>query len=147
MGGNRSSFLFHFRPIFLFYTPCKRQKLRSSIVSRGYKIGILFMLIFTKFKSSFFWGAIFSNCLWILKWIARESLLHRVIGVHKQADIVVQINTLQTQGVKITLIQRCFNIATLKQCRTNVISIPCVYRVIVWKNTRKTFTTRCKGAI
>ena len=39
LGRNRSSFLNHFSPNFLFYTPCKRQKnLRSIIVSRGYRV-------------------------------------------------------------------------------------------------------------
>ena len=73
------------------------------------------MLIFTKFKDSFLQGATFSNCFQIFKWIGRESLLHRVPGVHEQAGIDVQINTLQTQGVEITLIQCCFKVTTLKQ--------------------------------
>ena len=42
-------------------------------------------------------------------------MLHRVPGVHKQAGISAQINTLQTQGVEITLIQCCFNVTRLKQ--------------------------------
>ena len=73
------------------------------------------MLIFTKFKNSFFQGATLSNCLWFFKWIARESFLHWVPGVHKEASIGVQINTLQTQDVEITLIQCCLNVTTLKQ--------------------------------
>ena len=35
-------------------------------------------------------------------------------------------NNLQIQGVKITLIQYCFNVITLKQPWTNVISILCL---------------------
>ena len=104
----------------------------------------LFMLIFAKFKTSFFQLTTFSNCFRIFKWIAKESLSHRVPGVHKQASIDVQINTLQkTQGFDVTLIQCCFNVTTLKQRWTNVISTPCVCRVIVWKRTRKTFTMGC----
>ena len=57
----------------------------------------------------------FSNCFQIFKWIARESFLHRVPVVHKQTAIGVQINTLQTKGVEITLIQCCFNVTMLKQ--------------------------------
>ena len=60
------------------------------------------MLIFAKFMNGFFRGATFSNFFQIFKWISRESLLHRVPGVHKQAGIALQRNTLQTQGVEIT---------------------------------------------
>ena len=80
------------------------------------------MLIFTIFKSSFFPGATFFYCSRIFKWIARESLLHRVPGVHEQDGIGVQINILQIQGVKIIFIQCCFKVTTLKQRRTKVIS-------------------------
>ena len=73
------------------------------------------MLIFTQFKNSFSQGETFFNCFRIFKWIARESLSHKVHGVHKQAGIGIQINNLQTQGVEITLIQCCFNVTTLKQ--------------------------------
>ena len=73
------------------------------------------MLTLLKFKDSFSEGATFSNCFRIFKWITRESLLHRVPSVHKQAGIGVQINPLQTQGVEITLIQCCFNVTTVKQ--------------------------------
>ena len=52
--------------------------------------------------NGFFQGATFSNCFQTFKWISRESLLHRVPGVHKQGGIALQINTLQTQGVEIT---------------------------------------------
>ena len=62
---------------------------------------------------------------------------------HKQAAIGVQISTMQTQGVEITLIQCCFNVTTLKQRWTNVISTLCVCKVTVWKRTRKTFTMGC----
>ena len=65
------------------------------------------MLTFTKIKNSFFQGAIFINYFWIFKWIARELLLHSVPGVG------VQINTLKTQEVQITLIQCCFKNTTL----------------------------------
>ena len=84
------------------------------------------MLIFTQFKNFFSRGATFINCFQIFKWIARESLLLRVHGVHKQSGISVQINNLPTQGLEIILIQRCFNVTTLKQCCTNVISTPCL---------------------
>ena len=73
------------------------------------------MLIFTKFKNSFFRGATFSNCFRIFKWVTKESPLHGTPGVHKQAGAGIQINTLQTQGVEISLIQCCFNVTTLKQ--------------------------------
>ena len=66
------------------------------------------MLIFTKYRKTCFQGATFSNCFQIFKWIAKESLLHRVPGVHKQAAIGVQINTRKTQEVEITLIQSFF---------------------------------------
>ena len=107
----------------LLYPLWMPENLRSSIVSRGYKIGTLrrngwnyksFMLLFTQFKNSFFQGATFINCFLIFKWIVRESLLYKVLGVHKQTVIDVQINNLQTLKVKITLIQCCFNVATLK---------------------------------
>ena len=49
------------------------------------------MLIFTKFKNSF-------------DWIVRESLLHKVSSVHKQTSSGIETNTLQTQGMEITLI-------------------------------------------
>ena len=75
----------------------------------------LFILIFIKLKNCFFQGATLSNCFQIFKWIAKESLLHRVPGVHKQAGIGAQINTLQTQGIEIILIQCCFKVTTLKQ--------------------------------
>ena len=73
------------------------------------------MLIFTKFKNGFFLGATFINCFRIFKWMSRESLLHRVYGVHRKAGIGVQINNLETQEVLITLIQFYFNVKTLKQ--------------------------------
>ena len=42
LGRNKSSFLTHFSPEFLFCIPCECQKnIRSSIVSRGFKIGTL----------------------------------------------------------------------------------------------------------
>ena len=84
------------------------------------------MLLFTQFKNSFFRGVTFINCFRIFKWIVRGSLLHKVHGVHKQIGIDVQINNLQTRGVEITLIQCCFNVTTLKQRWTNVISTPCL---------------------
>ena len=84
------------------------------------------MLIFTKFKNAFFLGATFINCFRIFKWMARGSLLHRVYGVHRKAGIGVQINNLETQEVLITLIQFCFNVTTLKQRWTNVISTSCL---------------------
>ena len=61
---------------------------------------MLFMLIFTQFKNSFLQGLTksFTN-IRIFKWIAREFLLHKLHGVHDQAGIGVQINSLQTQGV------------------------------------------------
>ena len=96
---------------------------RSSIVSRGYKIRTLrrsgwnklVMLIFKQFKNSLFQGATFTNCLGIFKWIARESLLHRVHGVHRKDGIGVQINNRQTQVFETTLIHCYFSVATLKQ--------------------------------
>ena len=87
------------------------------------------MLLFTQFKNGFFQGATFINCFRIFKWIVRESLLHKVHGVHKQTGIGVQINNLQTLGVEITLIQCCFNVTTLKQRWTNVISTPCLQAI------------------
>ena len=84
------------------------------------------MLIFTKFKNGFFLGATFINCFRIFKWMSRESLLHRVYGVHRKAGIGVQINNLETQEVLITLIQFYFNVKTLKQRWTNVISTSCL---------------------
>ena len=45
----------------------------------------------------------------------KESLLHRLPGVHEQAGIGIQVNTLQTQWVQIFLIQCCFNVTKLKQ--------------------------------
>ena len=106
----------------------------------------LFMLIFTKFKDSFFVGATFTNCFRIFKWIARVSLLHKVHGVHKQTGIGVQMNNLQTQGLEITLSQCCFNVTTLKQRCTNVTSTR-VCSAFVGKRTKKTFTMRWKGEI
>ena len=95
----------------------------------------LFMLTFTKFKNRFFQGATLSNWFQIFKWIARESLLHRVLGVHKHAGIGIQINTLQTQGNQMTLIHCCFNVATLKQRWTNVIFYPlyniCGFKILI----------------
>ena len=73
------------------------------------------MLIFKQFKNSFFQGATFTNCLGIFKWIARESLLHRVHGVHRKDGIGVQINNRQTQVFETTLIHCYFSVATLKQ--------------------------------
>ena len=66
------------------------------------------MLIFTKFKNSLFQGPTLGNCFRSFKRIARKSFLHRVPGVHKQDGIGVQINTLQTQGIEITLIHMLF---------------------------------------
>ena len=153
LGGNRFSILTHFSPVFLCYTPCKRQKTLGFLVfPRGYKNGTLemngltyklFMSIFTKFKNSFFQGTTFSNCVWIFKRIAKESLLHRVPGVHKQVGIADQVNTLQTQWIEITLIQCCFNITTLKQRWINIISTGCACGVISQKRTRKTFAMAC----
>ena len=116
-----------------------------SSVSRGYKMGTLvrnglnyklFMLIFTKFQKSF-QGSTFSNCFRIFKWIQRESLFHRVPSVNWQAGIGFQINTLQTQGNEITLIQCCFNVTQVKQRGINVISTLCVCWVNLQKRTRK----------
>ena len=104
------------------------------------------MLLFTQFKNGFFQGATFINCFRIFKWIVRESLLHKVHGVHKQTGIGVQINNLKTWGVEITLIQCCFNVTTLKQCGPTLFLLR-VCRVFVWKRTKKTFTMRCKGEI
>ena len=127
--GKKQVKLFFFSPVFLFYTPVNFRKF--SIVSRGYNHweknrwnDKLFMLTFTKFKNRFFQGATLSNWFQIFKWIARESLLHRVLGVHKHAGIGIQINTLQTQGNQMTLIHCCFNVTTLKQRWTNVIFYP-----------------------
>ena len=64
---------------------------------------MLFLLIFTKFNNSFFQGVTSSNYFHFFKWIARESLLHKVPGIHKLADTGIQINTLQTQKLEITL--------------------------------------------
>ena len=100
LGGHWSSFLTHFNPVFLCYTPCKRQK--------------LLRLIFKKFNNCLIQGTTFSKCFWILS-IGKESPLIRVSGVPKQASFSVQINILQTQGVEITLIQCCFNVTTLNQ--------------------------------
>ena len=120
------------------------ENVRSSVVSRGYKIGTLgrngwnyalFILIFTQFHS-FFQGATFINCFRIFKWIARESFLHRVHGVHKQAGISVQINNLEIQTAEITLIQCYFNVTTRKQRWTNVIATP-VIATPVWERTKK----------
>ena len=89
---NKSSLFDPFQPSVPLLYPLKMsENLRSSIVSRGYKIGILrrngwnnyklFMLLFTQFKSSFFQGVTFINCFRIFKWIVKESLLHKVHGV------------------------------------------------------------------
>ena len=140
--------------MFLFYVLCKCQKnLRFSSVSRGYKMGTsrkngltykLFMLIFTKFKNSFFQGASLINYFWIFKWTAKEeSSSHMVPSVHKQDGIDVQMKTLKTQGVQVTSIQCCFNVLILKQRKTNIISTPCVCREIVRKRTRKTLIMGC----
>ena len=91
-------------------------------------------------------GAPFINCFQIFKWITRGSLLHRVYGVHRQAGIGVQINNLQTQEVEMTLIQFYFYVSTLKQLELTLF-LPRVWRVIVWKRTKKTFTMGWKGAI
>ena len=79
------SFLTYFSPVFLFYTTCKRQKSLGFLVipggingNIGKKYVKLFLLIFTKFKNSFFQRATFSNCFQIFKWIERESFLHRI---------------------------------------------------------------------
>ena len=66
MGRNKSIFLNHFSPVYLFCTHLwTSENLRSSIISRGYKIRTLrrngwnykfFMLIFTQLKNSFFQG-------------------------------------------------------------------------------------------
>ena len=101
------------------------------------------MLIFTKFKSSLFQGPALGNCFRSFKWIARKSFLRRVPGVHKQDGIGIQINTLQTQGIEITLIHMLFQDKTLKHRWTKVLSIPCVCRASVWKRTWKTFAMRC----
>ena len=86
----------------------------------------LSILIFAQFKSSFFEGVTSINCFQIFKWIAREFLLHRAHGVHRQASIGVQINNLEHRGlVEITLIHCFFNFTTLKQRWTNVIFTPC----------------------
>ena len=104
LGRNRSSFLTHFSPVFLFCIPCKRQKtlvlllFPGGIKSEHWWNHKLFILIFTQFKNSFFQRATFVKCFRMFKWIARESLLHKVHGVHKQTDIGVQVNNLQTQG-------------------------------------------------
>ena len=104
------SFLTYFRPVLLFFIPCKRQKslvillFPGGIKPRHWKEMGQIMLKFTKFKKTFFQLVTFSNFLRIFQWISRESLLHRVHGVHKQAGLGAQINTLQTQGVEMTLI-------------------------------------------
>ena len=86
----------------------------------------LSILIFAQFKSSFFEGVTSINCFQIFKWIAREFLLHRAHGVHRQSSIGVQINNLEHRGlVEITLIHCFFNFTTLKQRWTNVIFTPC----------------------
>ena len=109
--------------MFLFYSPLKSQKTLGLLLFPGgikseywEEMGefVSFILI-TKFKNRFFQRDTFSNWFWIFKWLAREWLLHRVRGVYKQALIGTQINTLQIQGVEITLIQCCFNVTTLKQ--------------------------------
>ena len=64
---------------------------------------MLFISIFTKFNNIFFQGVTFSNCFQFFKWIARETPLHRVPGIHKLGAIGIQINTLQTQELEITL--------------------------------------------
>ena len=126
---------------------------RSSIVSREYKIGTLrrngwnyklFMLLFTQFKNSFFQGATFINCFRIFKWIVRESLLHKVHGVHKQTGIGVQVNNLQIHGVEITL-----NVVSMRRRWNSVelLFLPSVCRLFFWKRTRKTFRIRWKGEI
>ena len=73
------------------------------------------MLIFTKFKKGLFQGPALGNCFRSFKRIARKSFLRRVPGAHKQDGIGIQINTLQTQGIEITLIYMLFQDKTLKQ--------------------------------
>ena len=91
LGKNKSRFLTYFSPVSLFCTPWERQK-TLGLVSMWYKIETLrrsgFTLIFSQFKNSLFQGATSINSFRIFKWIiSRESLLHRVTGVHKQAGL------------------------------------------------------------
>ena len=75
----------------------------------------LFMLIFTQLKNNFFQGATFINCFRIFNVLQRNLFYIGYIT-----------SNLKTQAVEIALIQWCSNIATLKQCWTNIISTPCL---------------------
>ena len=106
---NKSSFLTHRSPVFLFCTLLwTSKKLRSSIISRGYETGILrrngwncelSMLIFRELKNSFFKEQLSLTAFGFLMG-CRGSLLHRVHGVHRQGSIGVQISNLQIQAVE-----------------------------------------------
>ena len=108
LGRNKSSFLTHFSPLLLFCTPCEREKTLGLLLFPGSiksehweemgEIMSSFILLFTQLKNSFFQWATFINCFRVFKWIVRESRLHRVHGVQRQAGIGVQINNQQTQG-------------------------------------------------
>ena len=66
------------------------------------KLRVIYVNIYT-IEEQFFQGVSFINCFWIFKWVAGESLLHRVHGVQIQVGIGVRINNLQTQVVETTL--------------------------------------------
>ena len=83
------------------------------------------MLIFTKFKNSFFQEAIFSNYFQIFKWIAREPLLHRVVSIHEEAgrhSNKYTANRGDWNNLNPMLFQRHDTETTL----TNVTSTPCL---------------------
>ena len=52
------------------------------------KLRVIYVNIYT-IEEPFFQGVSFINCFWIFKWVAGESLLHRVHGAHRQVGIGV----------------------------------------------------------
>ena len=56
--------------------------------------------------------------------------MHPIVNVFL---ICLQTIIPQTQGVEITLFQRCLSVVTLKQHWVHVISTPCVCRVFIWR--------------
>ena len=60
-----------------------------------------------------------------MDYLFQEDTFYIGYPVFMNRPVWVQINNLQIQGVEKTLIQYCFNVTTLKQRWTNVISTPC----------------------